>query len=277
MCVVVDGKEHYGIIYKIENTISHHVYIGQTISKNGFNDRYKGKGKGIERVYNYYISRKNMGMYYNVHLFRAIEKYGFDAFVVDEVLDVAESFDELNDKEIMYIERFDSFHNGYNLTSGGDSRCGYQKPSGKDCNSSKRVCQIGTDGKLIKVWESTSLIEKETGISKGSISNVCLGRKGTAGGYVWIHEEDYDPNADYSRVVRDKTNYQKPILQLDNDGNVMREFASGNEASDVLGISKQEVSRICLGQRKKPKYNLIHKNKYMEEQRLSVNGLCEAS
>ena len=36
------GLEVYGIIYKIENTINHKVYIGQTTCKMGFRDRYRG-------------------------------------------------------------------------------------------------------------------------------------------------------------------------------------------------------------------------------------------
>lgn len=58
MSIIIDGKEYYGIIYKIENTVNHHVYIGQTIDKEGFNGRYRLHGKGIERVYNYCISKK---------------------------------------------------------------------------------------------------------------------------------------------------------------------------------------------------------------------------
>ena len=58
---------------------------------------------------------------------------------------------------------------------------------------------------------------------------------------------------------------------------IIQEFISAIEASEVLGISKQEVSRICKHQRKKPKYNLVFKREYIEEQRLSVRELCEAS
>ena len=68
MSIIIDGKEYYGIIYKIENIINHHVYIGQTSESEGFNGRYQNRGNGIERVYNYYLSRKNRNLYYNQHL-----------------------------------------------------------------------------------------------------------------------------------------------------------------------------------------------------------------
>lgn len=282
MSIVIDEKEYYGIIYKIENTINHKVYIGQTSQERGFKDRYCRKGQGIERVYNSYLYEQKHNRYYNVHLFRAIEKYGFDAFVVDEVFDVALSQDELKDKEIFYIEQFDSFYNGYNCTLGGDGMLGYSAPSGKDNKYSMRVCQISPDNKLIKIWDSLGDIKREFGISGGCISNVCTGRKETSMGFVWVYEKDYDATKDYSRTpkTRGGGNFSKPVLLLDSNNNIIQEFFSAVEASATLGISKQEVSKICKHQRKTPKYNLIFKSEYdeyIEEQRLSVRELCEAS
>lgn len=277
--IEIDGKTYYGIIYKIENTVNNHVYIGQTTEKEGFNGRYRYHGKGIERVYNYCISKKKSNLYYNTYLFRAIEKYGFDAFMVDEIFDTALTFDELNDKEAFYIKQFDSYYNGYNLTFGGDRKSGHETPHGKDRKDSVRVCQISLTSKLVKIWDSFGDIQRELGISKGSIVNVCIGRTKTAGGFVWVYEKDYDQNKDYSRFPRMK-DYgigTKPILLLNSNGNIVQEFASAVEASVVLGISKQEISRICKHIRKKPKYNLIFKSEYIEEQRLNVRELCEAS
>lgn len=278
MSVVIEGKEYYGIIYKIENIINHHVYIGQTTVQEGFNGRYDGRGSGIERVYNVHNSRKNSGMYYNKHLLGAIKQYGFDAFVVDEVFDTALTFDELNNKEIFYIKQFDSYHNGYNATPGGRSIPSDKMPSGKDCDSSKQVCQISINGVLIKTWDSISCAARELGISKGSIGNVCLGHKKTAGGFVWVYEKDYNPDNDYSRVpkIKDGGTGTKQVLLLDENNNILQEFYSVNHTGKELGISGQEVSKICTHKRKNPIYNLIFKSEYMEEQRLSEKGYAEA-
>lgn len=272
MSIVINGKEYYGIIYKIENMINHKVYIGQTSQERGFKDRYCRKGQGIERVYNSYLYKQKHNRCYNVHLFKAIEKYGFDAFVIDEIFDVALTEYELNEKEIFYIEKFDSFRNGYNSTLGGDGTSGYRPPTGKNHKQSIRVCQISPDGKLIKIWDSFGDIYRELGLGKGAIANVCAGRKETSGGFVWVYEKDYDPNKDYSRIpkTRGGRNFSKPVLLLDSNNNIVQEFFSAVEASMALGISKQEVSRICKHQRKTPKYNLIFKSEYIEEQRLNV-------
>ena len=282
MSVIIDGKEHYGIIYKIENIINHKVYIGQTTHPKGFNGRYLYAGTGIERVYSNYIRKRDSGGYYNVYLLRSIEKYGFDAFTVDEVFDTAESKEELNQKEAFYVAQFDSCRNGYNLTFGGDNLCGSERPKGKDCKNSKRVCQIGQDGHLIKIWDSVTEASNTLHITPASISYVCnkkQRRSGgdvskTAGGYVWVFEENYDTNEDYS-VNRPKQNMghgSKSVLLLSDDGTIIQEFYSLNEASRQLDVSVETIRKTCLHKFKKPKYNFIYKNEYMGEQRLNERG-----
>lgn len=279
MSIVIDGKEHYGIIYKIENTITGKVYIGQTTNPRGFNGRYDYKGIGIERVYNYSLNKASQGVDYNKHLFRSIEKYGLDAFVVDEIFDTADNKDELNEKERNYIELFDSFKNGYNRSIGGDNVQGAKKPCGKDSPRSKSVCQISSDGELIKIWGCISDVGKELNISDSHISQVCKNKRKLAGGFVWVYEKDYDPNKNYKRTprIKDMGNGTKPVLWLDDDGNVVQEFYSLNSVSEVLDICPQTVSNICNHKTKNEKYNLVFKSEYMEEQRLSVRGLCEVS
>ena len=282
MSIIIDGQEYYGIIYKIENTITNHVYIGQTTSPDGFNGRYTYSGTGIERVYKSHLSKKEHGAYYNPYLLRAMEKYGFDAFTVDEVFDTAISQDDLNYKEQYYIAKFDSYKNGYNLTYGGDGITGCK---GADCKNSKRVCQIDLNGELIKIWDSMTEACDELGACLSSISNVCNGkkrRKGgdvskTASGYVWIFEEDYDPCKDYS-VNRPRQNMghgSKTVILLSDNGDIIQEFYSLNEASRELGIAVESVRKICMHKIKKPRYNLKYKSEYMEEQRLSVGESYE--
>ena len=279
MSIVIDEKEYYGIIYKIENIITGKVYIGQTTNPRGFNGRYDYKGVGIERVYNYSLNKASQGVDYNEHLFRSMEKYGLDAFVVDEIFDTADNKDELNEKERDYIELFDSFKNGYNRSIGGDNVQGAKKPCGKDSPRSKSVCQISADGELIKIWGCISDVGKELNISNSHISQVCKNKRKLAGGFVWVYEKDYDPNKDYKRTprIKDMGNGTKPVLWLDDDGNVIQEFYSLNSVSEVLDICSQTVSNICNHKIKNEKYNLVFKSEYIEEQRLSVRGLCEAS
>lgn len=284
MSIIIDGKEYYGIIYKIENVITHEIYIGQTTSKRGFNGRYNFSGNGIERVYKYLKGNQNRNERHNQHLRRSIETYGFNAFIIDELFDRALTFDELNKKETYYIKKFDSYKNGYNMSYGGDSMPSIERPKGKDCPNSKRVCQISLDGELIKIWDSATEASNTLGISPSSLSNVCHGkkrRKGgdvakTAGGYVWVFEKDYDPYKDYS-INRPRQNMghdSKIVLLLSDDGNIMQEFYSINEASRELGICVESVRQICNHKFKNPRFNLKYKSEYMEEQRLNGMGFA---
>lgn len=279
MSIVIDGVQYYGIIYKIENKITHCIYIGQTTHPKGFNGRYYHKGVGIERVYNDLSSKKSRGECYNKHLLRSIEKCGFDAFVVDELLDKALTADELNEKETYYIKKFDSYKNGYNMSFGGDSMSGYSKPSGKDCPNSKRICQIGLDGELIKIWDCASDVQRELSIDQTSISEVCRGKRKTAGNFVWVHEKDYDPSQNYKRTpqTKDRGKGTKPVLLLSDNNEIIQEFYSVNNAGKMLGVSGQLVSRVCAHKIKSSKYNLVYKSEYMGEQRLSEKGFAKSA
>lgn len=270
----VNGTEVYGVIYKITNLANGKVYIGQTAKKRGFLDRYPNKGNGIERVYGYHKNSKNRNDGYNVHLFRAIEKYGFDSFSVDEIFDIAFDENELNEKEMFYIDYFDSFNNGYNSTLGGSGCKGIPALSGKECPVSRSVCQISTDGKLIKIWDCISDVEKELNIDSSKISCVCRRQRATTQGYVWVYAEDYDENIDYSRKPRakDRKKGTKKVLLINDNFEIVQEFKSVNDAARKLNISSGEVSQICLHKRKrKTRYNLIYKNEYeyIMEQRLN--------
>lgn len=114
----IGNVEVYGIIYKITNKINGKVYIGQTTR--GFNKRYNYKGKGIERVYHYYISQKEKNRFVNEYLLNSIKKYGFYNFETIEIYDIAFSKEELDIKEKHYIKLFDCVNNGYNFGEGGE-------------------------------------------------------------------------------------------------------------------------------------------------------------
>ena len=104
-------------IYKITNTITGKCYIGQAVD----------------------IRQRLMTHANNKHIkkhviYKAFEKYGIDNFEA-RVLLVINTFGktpdeikkELNYHECFYIDLYDSYRNGYNMTVGGDStRLGYK-------------------------------------------------------------------------------------------------------------------------------------------------------
>lgn len=98
----------YGIIYKATNLQNNKVYIGQT------------KNSIKIRQYDHFGKANNPTTKFH----RAINKYGQNAFRW-EIIDEAESKEELNNKEIFWIKKLKTYNDGYNSTIGGESTTGY--------------------------------------------------------------------------------------------------------------------------------------------------------
>lgn len=90
----------FGIIYITTNLINNKKYIGKHKCDSIEFDGYLGSGKALKN---------------------AIKKYGRKNFI-REVLDTAKSLEELNDKEIYYIDKYDAMKNDnfYNIRNGGE-------------------------------------------------------------------------------------------------------------------------------------------------------------
>lgn len=96
-----------GTIYIIKNKINKKVYIGQTTIN--INERFK------QHMKNSTINSKKQKFY------RAIKKYGRKNFYI-EALENDIDENKLNEKEIYYIDKYNSFFDGYNSTKGGKGR-----------------------------------------------------------------------------------------------------------------------------------------------------------
>ena len=128
----------YGYIYMTTNLINNKIYIGQHKSKL-YNPKYLGSGKLIRR---------------------AIEKYGKENFK-NELIDTAETLEELCEKEIYWIKEKKALQvqGNYNILKGGqfgDITYGLsQEEYKKYCDKLK--------GKIIQCTnqESEGFIQKE--------------------------------------------------------------------------------------------------------------------
>lgn len=92
-------SDYYGYIYKVTNNLNNKIYIGQKRSPI-FVESYFGSGTQIRR---------------------AVEKYGEENFS-REVLEWCYSKDDLNQKEIYYIDKYNARDDsiGYNIALGGN-------------------------------------------------------------------------------------------------------------------------------------------------------------
>ena len=148
-------------IYKIENLINHKVYIGQATNI----DRRWADHK--RRAFD------SLDHSYDTHLYRSIRKYGLEnfEFSIIELCNV----EDLNNREIYWVEYYNSFFEGYNLTLGGDSSVGQK-------HSKEKI--IG----IIHDLETTDLIHKDIA-EKWNISVEMV--QGINTGRYWRHNRQY--------------------------------------------------------------------------------------
>ena len=149
-------------IYKIENLVNHKCYIGQAVD---INRRWRKH----RETYN-----EPKFPQYEYPLYRAMRKYGFENFSF-EVLEEC-SREELNEKEKIYIEKYNAFFEGYNQTLGGD---------GSICP--ERVTKETVIG-IISDLENTNMLQREIAekwsVDISSVNGINTGR-------TWHHNRKY--------------------------------------------------------------------------------------
>ena len=107
----------YGIIYKITNLINNKIYVGQTTQP--LNRRFKQHINNALRA-SYQLNK--------IHLYAAIRHYGAENFCIEQI-DSADTRQELNQKEIYWINELQALDNniGYNCAYGGQGNVAYEQ------------------------------------------------------------------------------------------------------------------------------------------------------
>lgn len=141
-------------IYKIENNINHKVYIGQSTNIELRWRHHRSPDPTIRSIY---------------PLYRAIDKYGIENFSFDIIEECKK--EELDEKEIYWINFYNSFNEGYNQTSGGQGA----KDSG-------RVLNLEQVQEIRKELQSFNKTEKEIAKEYGVSENLIVGINT---GYYW--------------------------------------------------------------------------------------------
>lgn len=129
------------IIYKATNKITNKIYIGQTTKTLD------------ERI----CTHKKCSLKMNTKFYNALRSYGFDNFMW-EIIETVSSKKELDEKEMYYIQKYDSVQNGYNMTNGGTG--GYNQ-SAVDVN---RILRKGK--KYDDIYSSKEIAERQREVSR---------------------------------------------------------------------------------------------------------------
>ena len=207
-----------GTIYKLTSP-SGKIYIGQTTN-------LKDRKRCLYNINKYYSGHK---------LDNAIKKYGIENFKYEILVQI-----EMEDKfllrehldvlESQYIEKYNSYNNGYNMTLGGSGSKGcFQTEESRKKISEKAK---GRKGSML----GKHLTEEQ----KRKVSEFAKTRIG-----------DKNPFFGKTHTTNSKNKIGiangKPVIQMDLNGNFIAEFRSARDAANSFGKPKanSEILKVC--------------------------------
>lgn len=246
-------KEKICGIYCIENLIDGKKYIGQSVNiKKRFHDHK-------------YKLRKSQHI--NDFLQRAWNKYNEDSFKF-YILEECDK-NKLNELEVYYINIYNSFNNGYNLSIGGNS-IGYMSDITKQkiSNSHKNknldekeiekmrsvqksipIYQIDMNGNIIKEWFGAREASKKLNINQSCI-RACLENKRKSyliyKDFIWIYKNEYN---DFDLNLYINRDEHKKIMQFTKNMEFIKEWDFANQAK-MDGFDQSAIIKCCKGKLK---------------------------
>lgn len=194
-------------IYTITNQVNQKMYVGLTRKDNPY-ERWKK-----------HIDDSKYRPEYPIH--KAIKKYGVDNFkfrVIEECNDnIAE------EREIHYIQKYNSFYQGYNATLGGRIRYDTE---------SKPISRYSKSGEIIDHFASVRDASIAVNGDEGAIGKCANGKRFSAYGYRWSWKDQTLP-------VIEK--YFTPLYGYNIHGDY-KEWISTKEAAKDLNCDRRRIS-----------------------------------
>lgn len=228
-----------GFIYKIYNDVNDKIYIGQTIRT--IEERWRG----------HLINSKEDNP--QMAICRAIKKHGVANFHMEKILEcICKTKDELieclNEKEIYYIEQFNSLTpNGYNLTIGGDNI---------SINKKTKVDAYYVDGVLYKTYESMLEAYEDVKYNENSLNGAslickcCKGELESGYGFIWRY---YGEPFDKYPITRTQEEIERiygirEICKYSLDGKYIKSYKSIADVKREFDLkSAIQICRCCSG------------------------------
>lgn len=192
---------HNSGIYLITNTINGLQYVGQSIDMVQRWSQHKSTAKNVKET---------------ADLYQAMRKYGIENFTFKILEECDKS--QLNEREIYWINYYDTFYHGYNMTHGGQGSYGWKY----DPNEMKRLWDEGY---------SVKEIMNVLGCSQQLVSERLIGYKD------YNNETARARNENYSSGKV----YQYTLL-----GQYIQSFPSATVAAQQINNSRNDTILACL-------------------------------
>lgn len=200
-----------GFIYKITNEINDKVYVGQT--RKSLEQRFK---KHISDCIHLNESRP---------LYNAMRKYGIDKFHIELIEECPE--EELNDKERYWIEKYNSYHCGYNATLGGDGN----KKFNYDF-----ILYLLLEGKTLEEIKEIVECGKDTIYTVANLNNLTISEKSTKKIEKTVYQ--YDKQENYLRAFLNPHDAMKWCVE------------NGYSSNLDITAASSHIKATCNGKRK---------------------------
>lgn len=221
----------------IRNKINDKKYIGQSV------DIWYRYRNHLSESYNINSNQKA----YNMAIHKAIRKYGENNFEIIVLEECPE--EKLDEREIYWIDYYNTYNDGYNQTTGGDS-----------------LVQRIDRNNIYNLWDegnSIDEIHKITGHGKHSIINILN------------EHSSYSSTESRRRGAKiGSKNNCKCVYMYNINGEYMREFVSIAEASNKTGTQRAGIT-ACIHKKQKSSNNYrwsLEKRKNIGENNTIMNN-----
>jgi group I intron endonuclease len=215
-------------IYKITSP-SNKIYIGQSVD--------------INRRWAEY---KNMRCNTQPKLKRSFEKYGVDKHIFEIIEECSK--DQLNEREIYWGKHYNVLgKEGLSLKLGEQGGI-----KSEESKLKQSISNTGSKHKQHKPYKT----RKDIGIARGKQNNPMsddskqkMGKwnLGKTKSKEWSEKQSLLKKGKPNLKLKGNTNKGKIVLQCNLDGNTIKEWNNGLEASQSTGIHKGGISNCCLG------------------------------
>lgn len=161
-------------------------------------------------------------------------------------------------------------------------------------NNTRKINQYDLDGNLIRTWNSYYEIKNEfnENIDKSVIYRCCI-RKSYDNdsrrilsylGYQWRFTDDCEDISQYKRRKQNYSVIEKPIYEINNNGDIIGEYKSIKQCADILNLNSSMISAVCNGRYATTKghmfiyiseYNKDNINKHLLKKNNRVFASCQ--